>query len=195
MNSNRKTAILVGVLILTAYGVLVSLFTESLKIIVLFEAMSGVAVIAIAVLMFPIFKPWNKRITIGYLVVKVLEGGLMIIAGILILSNSSLLLGIRDLINVSHAYFFIAASMLLYYLLYQSKIIPRFISIWGVVALISLLIGNLLEVMGNTNPMIKLFYPLIMLNEIFLAIWLISRGFRISTKEDEYEKNFKGEKI
>ncbi len=183
MISNRKTAIIVGVLILTAYGVLVSLFTESLTIIVLFEAMSGGAVIAIAVLMFPILKPWNKRITIGYLVAKVFEGGLMIFAGILLLSNSSLLLGIRDLINVSHAYFFIAASMLLYYLLYQSKIIPRFISIWGVAALISLLIGNLLEISGNTHPMIKLFYPLIMLNEIFLAIWLISRGFKISVKE------------
>ena len=178
MNSNRKTAIIVGVLILAAYGVLVSLFTESLTLIIFFEAMSGVAVIAIAVLMFPILKPWNKRITIGYLIAKVIEGGLMIISGILILSNSSLLLGIRNLINVSHAYFFIAASMLLYYLFYQSKISPRFISIWGVAALISLLIGNLLEISGNTHPMIKLFYPLIMLNEIFLAIWLISRGFR-----------------
>ena len=177
MNSNRKTAILVGVLILAAYGVLVSLFTESLTIIVLFEAMSGVAVIAIAVLLFPILKPWNKRITIGYLIAKVIEGGLMIIAGILVLSNSSLLLGIRNLINVSHAYFFIAASMLLYYLLYRSKIIPRFISVWGVIALVSLLIGNLLEIAGNTHPMIKLFYPLIMLNEIFLAIWLIVKGF------------------
>ena len=184
MNSNRRTAIIVGVLILVAYSVLVSLFTESLTLIVLFELMSGAAVIAIAVLMFPLFKPWNKRITLGYLAVKAIEGGLMIIAAILLLSNSSLLPGIRDLIHVSHGYFFILASMLFYYLLYQSKLIPRFISVWGVIALVSLLIGNLLELTGNTHPMIKLFYPLIMLNEIFLAIWLIVKGFTSSAKAE-----------
>jgi hypothetical protein len=29
-------------------------------------------------------------------------------------------------------------------------------------------------------PMIKLFYPLIMLNEVFLAIWLIVKDFNLS---------------
>ncbi len=182
MISNRRTAIIVGVLILAAYSVLVSLFTESLTLIVLFELLSGAAVIAIAVLMFPLFKPWNKRITLWYLAAKVIEGGLMVIAGLLLLSSNSSLLGIRDLIHVSHAYFFILASMLFYYLLYQSKLIPRFISVWGVIALISLLAGNLLEIAGNTHPMIKLFYPLIMLNEILLAIWLIVKGFNPSEK-------------
>ena len=177
MISNRRTAIIVGVLILAAYGVLVSLFTGSLPIVVSLELMSGAAVFVISVLMFPLLKPWNTRVTFGYLAAKVIEGGLIVIAGILLLSSSPLLLGIRDLIHESHAYFFILASMLLYYLLYQSKIIPRFISVWGVIALVLLLIGNLLETAGNTHPMIMLFYPLIMLNEIFMAIWLIVKGF------------------
>ena len=188
MNSNRRTAVIVGVLILVAYGVLGSLFLESLILIVLFELISGAAVIAIAVLMYPLLKPWNKGLTLGYLIAKVVEGGLMIIAGLLLLSNSSLLLGIRDLIHISHAYFFIPASMLLYYLLYQSKLIPRFISVWGVFALVSLLIGNLLEIAGNTHPMIKLFYPLIMLNEIFMAIWLIVKGFNLSENTNDAKK-------
>ena len=189
MNSNRRTSIILGVLILAAYCVLGSLFLESLTIVVLLELMSGAAVIAIAVLMFPFLKPWNKKITLGYLAAKVIEGGLMIIAGILLLSDSSFFLGIRDLIYVSHAYFFILASMLFYYLLYQSKLIPRFISVWGVIALVSLLIGNLLEIAGNTHPMIKLFYPLIMLNEIFMAIWLISKGFNPSAKTEINQAN------
>ena len=188
MNSNRRTAVVVGVLILAAYGVLASLFTESLPIVLLFELISGAAVIAISVLMFPLLKPLNKRITLGYLTAKVIEGGLMIIAGILLLSSSSLLLGIRDFIHVSHAYFFILASMVFYYLLYQSKLLSRFISVWGVIALISLLIGNLLEIAGNTHPMIKLFYPLIMLNEVFMAIWLITKGFNLSENINAVKK-------
>ncbi len=173
-----------GVLILAAYGVLVSLFTESLPIVVLLELMSGVAVIIIAVLMYPLLKPCNRRITLGYLASKVVEGGLTVVASMLLLSNSSVLLKIRDLINVSHAYFFILASMLFYYLLYRSKLIPRFISVWGVIALVSLLIGNLLETAGNTHPMIKFFYPLIMLNEVFLAIWLMVKGFNPTDKTE-----------
>ncbi len=117
MNTNRKIAIVVGVLILAAYGVLASLFTESLFIIILLESLSGVAVIVIAVLMFPILKSFNKRITTGYLIAKAIEGGLMIIAGFLLISKSTVLLDIRDLIGISHAYFFIPASMLLYYIL------------------------------------------------------------------------------
>ncbi len=177
MDSRSRTSKIVGVLILAAYCVLGSLFLESLTIVVLLELMSGAVVIAIAVLMLPLLKPWNKRITLGYLAAKVIEGGLMIIASILLLSDSSFFLGIRDLIYMSHAYIFIMASMLLYYLLYRSKLLPRFISVWGVIALVSLLIGNLLETAGNTHPMIKLFYPLIMLNEVFMGIWLIAKGF------------------
>ncbi len=179
MDSYRKTSIDVGLLILAAYGVLVSLFTESLPKVVFFELMSGTAVIVIAVLMVPLFQPFSKKLTLGYLASKVVEGGLMIIASILLLSESSVLLKIRELIYVSHAYFFIVASMLFYYLLYRSNLLPRFISVWGMIALVSLLIGNLLEVMGNTHPMIKLFYPLIMLNEVFMAIWLIVKGFNL----------------
>ena len=192
MISNRRTAIIVGVLILVAYSVLVSLFTESLTLIVLFELMSAAAVIAIAVLMFPLLKPWNKRITLGYLVTKVIEGGLMIIAGILLLSSSSFFLGIRDLIYARPAHIFILASLFLYFLLYRSKLLPRFISVWGVIALVSLLIGNLLETAGYTHPMIKLFYPLIMLNEIFMAVWLIAKGCNptvIASISNKTEKN------
>jgi hypothetical protein len=101
----------------------------------------------------------------------------VIIAAVLFLSESVSLLDIRELILVSHAYFFIAASAILYYLIYISKLVLRFISVWGFVALLSLLIGNLLEISGIDHPMVMAFYPMIMLNEIFLAFWLMIKGF------------------
>ena len=185
MISNRKKAGIVGILIIAAYGVLVSLFTESLPIIVLLEAMSGMAVISIALLLYPIIRPFNKGLTIGYLITKSIEGGAMIIAGFLILSEDPAILEIRNLININHVFIFIPASMFLYLLLYKSKLVPGFISLWGMIALVSLLIGNILELAGNTHPMVKLFYPLIMLNEIFLAIWLMAKGFNLSVLKGE----------
>ena len=174
----RKTAMIVGALILIAYGVLASSIIESKMIVMLFEAISGVAVIGIAVLMFPFFKPYNKRLSLRYLVLKTVEGALMIIAGIMFLSP--LLLGARDWIYMVHTYIFILSALLFYYLLYRSKLIPRFISVWGVIAIILLLMVNLLEITGYSHPMLIYLYLPIVSNEVFLAVWLMVKGFNPS---------------
>ena len=174
--SQRKSAVIVGVLILIGYGVLFSGGLEPL-IVMLIELISGVAVIGIAFIMFPILKPHNKRLTLGYVVCKIIEGVLLIIGGILILSLSTLLLEVRDWIYGSQAYIFILGALIFYYLLYRSKLIPRFISVWGVIAAIMLLVGNLLEIMGFSPEMLMFLFLPIMLNEVFLAIWLIVKGF------------------
>ncbi|MEN7982445.1 MAG: DUF4386 domain-containing protein [Nanoarchaeota archaeon] len=182
--SNRKTAIIVGVLILIAYGVLVSVITESKITVMFFEVISGIAVIGIAVLMFPIFKPYNKKLTLSYLFFKTIEGALLIVAGILFLSLNTLLFEARNWIYIIQTHIFILSAFMFYYLLYKSKLIPRFISVWGVIALILVLIVNLLEITGNIPPMQILFlgYFPIILNEVFLAIWLIIKGFNLPKK-------------
>lgn len=182
MNSNRKIAIIVGALILIAYGVLASSITESKMIVMLFEVISGVAVTLIAVLMFPLFKPCNEKASFWYIVFRGIEGGLMIIAGILFLSHSNLLLGIRDGIYVGHGYIFAVAALFFYYLLYQSKLIPRWLSVWGFIAAISLILANLLELTGLIPGLMILYLPIIS-NEVVLAIWLILKGFNLPGEE------------
>jgi uncharacterized Tic20 family protein len=61
MNANRKTAIIVGVLILVAYSLLGSSNPEAKILGMFLEVISGLAVITIAVLMFPLFKPIIKK--------------------------------------------------------------------------------------------------------------------------------------
>ncbi|WP_105615455.1 DUF4386 domain-containing protein [Vallitalea okinawensis] len=179
MKKKRKTSIIVGVLILIAYCVLASTLIESKILVMLFEVISGIAVIGISVLMFPIFKPYNNRVTVSYLLLKIIEGSLMIIAGILFLASNDVLFGMRDSVYTSHTYIFIISAYMFYYLLYKSKIIPRWISVWGVIAVILLLIVNLMELTNNIIPMLILGigYSQIMLNEVFLAIWLMVKGF------------------
>ena len=179
MNSNRKTAIIVGVLILLAFSLLGSDNPDAKILGMFLEAISGLAVIGIAILMFPLFRPYNKKASFWYIVSRSIEGGLMIIAGILFLSYSTLLLEIRDGIYVGHAYIFAVAALIFYYLLYQSNLIPRWISVWGVIAAILLILVNLLEVMGIVSASMILYLPII-LNEIVLAIWLMVKGFNPS---------------
>jgi len=179
MNSHRKTAIIVGVLILVAYSLLGSDNPDAKVLGMFLEVISGLAVIAIAILMFPLFRPYNKTASIWYLVFRGIEGGLMIIAGILFLSHSPLLLEIRDKIYVGHAYIFALAALIFYYLLYQSNLVPRWLSVWGVIAAILLILVNLLEVMGLIPGLMVLYLPII-LNELVLAIWLMVKGFNPS---------------
>ena len=89
------------------------------------------------------------------------------------------MLEIRDAIYAGHAYIFAVAALLFYYLLYQSNLIPRWISVWGVIAAILLILVNLLEVMGIVSASMILYLPII-LNEVVLAIWLIVKGFNPS---------------
>ena len=187
MNSNRRKAIIVGVLILFAYAVLASDVIDSKVVAMISEALSGLAVIAIAVIMFPFFKPFGKKACGWYFTLRFAEGLLMVIAGFLFLSDKTLLLEIRDGIYVGHAYIFAVAALFFYHLLYMSKLIPRWLSVWGLIASILLIIVNLLECFNIVSENIILYLPIIT-NEVFLAIWLFINGFNVLDLTKSQEK-------
>ena len=82
-NTQRKTAVMVGVLMLIAYSVIGSGNPKAKVLSMLLEAISGLAVIAIAFLMFPILRPFNKKMSVWYKALRIIEGGLLIVTGIL----------------------------------------------------------------------------------------------------------------
>ena len=219
MNTNRKTAIIVGVLFLTAmvtsllgggllesilnapdYLISVSANKTQVIIGVLLELINGIAVVGIAVLMFPIFRKHNEALALGYVGFRVIETAIIIVAvisplSLITLSQEYLKAGAPDAsyfqtlgtlvmaarahsVGLMLAIFFSLGALLFYYLLYQSKLIPRFISVWGLIGVALLLTWNLLMIFGYDLGFI-LALPII-LNEIFLAIWLIVKGFSSS---------------
>ncbi len=129
--------------------------------------------------MFPLFKPYNRKVSFWYIALRVAEGVLMVIAGILFLSSNTLLLDIRDSIYVWHAYIFAVAALYFYYLLYISKLVPRWLSAWGFIASILLIIVNVFEGIGLISQNMILYLPIIS-NELILAIWLMVKGFNLS---------------
>jgi hypothetical protein len=70
-----------------------------------------------------------------------------------------------------------------YYLLYQSKLIPRWLSGWGLIAVIPFLTAGLLSIFHLIGPLstvgVVLDLPLAV-QEMVLAIWLIVKGFNPS---------------
>ncbi len=221
MNSNRKTAIIVGVLfiIATLAGVLsgvisgpildapddllnVSANENPIIIAGLFMLIMGFAVAGIGIVMYPILKKHNEALALGYVGFRLIEGVLFIVyvvglLSLLTLSQEFVKAGAPD---ASHfqtlgtllqeesywAYhmgtisFGLAAPMF-YYLLYQSKLIPRFLSVWGLIGVLPWLAVSLLIMFGSLTESLEIFFYLpIAVNEMVLAVWLIVKGFNPS---------------
>jgi hypothetical protein len=89
------------------------------------------------------------------------------------------------------AVFFSLGAMLLYVTLFQSKLVPRFISVWGFLGAALILTLNLFSTAnlfeaGMGAAMI--FALPIITNEMFLGLWLIVKGFNpsVSASSSEY---------
>lgn len=168
----------VGILILVAYSMLASVVTNNKWIVMLLDVISGLAVIGIAAIMYPYFKVASKTPALSYLILKILEGALMIISGILFLNNSTQYLR-GEIYNSLQLYAFIGSSFVFYYLLSVSKLVPRFISTWGTIAIFVLFVNTVFKLFGVSIEVLEYMLILIITNEIFLALWLIIKGFNI----------------
>ncbi len=76
---------------------------------------------------------------------------------------------------------FSLGALLFYYSVFELELLPRFISVWGLIAAILVFINNLWSQFA-VNPMglgLIFVLPTIM-NEIFLGIWRIVKGFNPS---------------
>lgn len=210
-----KNAVIAGILFLTAmvsslvgggllesvikspdYLKIISANTSTVFIGVFLEFINGIAVIGIAISLYPVLKQLSESIAIGYVGFRIVESIFCILSAAIPLSllklsseyintgssgNSyfhilgNFLVGIRsELAELLIPVFFGIGALLFYYLLFKSIIIPRFISLWGFIGALLILILSLVKV----NMIINIIFVLpIILNEIFLGFWLIIKGF------------------
>jgi hypothetical protein len=86
-----------------------------------------------------------------------------------------------DAVNAVLALVFCLGATMFYVLLYQSRIVPRWIAMWGLVAIPLYVVADLLAmyaVIGaSSSQQVLMFLPLAV-QEMVLAVWMIARGFR-----------------
>jgi hypothetical protein len=167
---------------------------------VFLELINGLAVLGIGVLMFPILKQYNEHSAVGYLGFRIIESVFCCVIvitplSLITLSQEYLKAGASD----AAAYQVVGAlsiaerasvagllipvflglgALLLYYSLYRSKFVPRFISVWGLIGAVLILILNLSLTFGVEIGSVGMILALpIITNEIFLGIWLLAKGF------------------
>lgn len=168
----------------------------------LIMAINSAAVVGIAVLLYPVLKQYNETIAIGYLATRIFESVALIIGVIALLllvplSQEYVQAGAADAASLQAVSILaIQTNLLAYhigmmglaigslpfcYLLYRSKLVPRFISVLGLVGYPALLIFMIVEIFGvGIGPILYLLYIPGGLFEIGLAVWLIVKGFNSS---------------
>ena len=159
----------------------------------------GFAVAMIPVLLYPIFKNYNEVLALGAVIFRgVLEAvnyiGI-VVCWLLLLSLSqmsltdtsttlsTLLLETTDWINLMLAIVFCLGALMIYYLFFRTRLIPRWLSGWGFIGAIMYLAAPIWIIFDPQHPPLSLdsgvgvlMAPLA-LQEMVLAVWLIVKGF------------------
>jgi len=157
----------------------------------------AVAVAGIGICMYKILKKYHKTLALGFLSARVIEGTIFIMTVIptlvlLTLSHEFVKTGAQDtsyyqtlgqvLISAGDWIFLIGyglvfglSALILNFVLYKSKLVPRWLSGWGFVSAIFVLANYLLHSFGIN--LIEFLDYSIALQEMVFAIWLIVKGF------------------
>ncbi len=167
-----------------------------------FQFIMAVAYAGIAIILYPILRKYNKSLALGFLSFRIIAVAFLIIgvASVLLLLTLSqefvkagtpnlsyfqtlggLLRAGRDLVNhVTMPLVLTVSGLMFYFLLYQTKLIPRWLSVWGFISNLLGLLATLL-VMFHFIEIITPIYIILALptalQEMVLAVWLIVKGF------------------
>ncbi|GGN94817.1 DUF4386 domain-containing protein [Saccharibacillus kuerlensis] len=159
------------------------------------ELVNAAAVVAIAMLLYPILKKHNEVFALGYFGFRLLEAILLIISAAVPLllialsgsygsasaSDQGYMVTTADLLVQSYSVFFqigmvvlALGSFLLCVVLYRFRLIPRLLSIFGFIGYASLLTSSCLSLIGRDAG--ALLYIPGAVFEIAFPLWLIFKG-------------------
>ncbi|HEX4747462.1 MAG TPA: DUF4386 domain-containing protein [Gaiellaceae bacterium] len=162
----------------------------------------GLSLAFIPVVLFRVLRPIDDVLALGYLIVRgAVETAcyVILVIGWLLLvplgeaiaagAGTASPAGVRagnlvidaDAANAVLAIVFCLGATMFYVLLYRSRIVPRWISVWGLCAIPFYVAAELLPMYGvfdaNASEQVLMNMPLAV-QEMVLAVWMIARGFR-----------------
>ena len=177
----------------------------------IFEIINHIAVVAIAVAIYPILRRFNDQAALGYVAFRTIESVLFFIATTQLLElvrvsedfveagspTGSHYQTLGDTLLAGHdwdeAYLafivFSLGALLLNYVLYRTNLVPRWLSLAGLVAAGIHLVGALAGLYGaeaSTGVQLVLDLP-ILVQEMVFALWLIIRGFDVTVLRERVE--------
>ncbi len=180
----------------------VSLNENRLATGVLLELVMGLALVGVAVAIYPILKRFSERLAVGYVAARAVESVIYVLSAVGLLTLltvghdyvsasgadagqlqrfGDLLLAQRDWAGsgVQDAAVFTVSALILNYLLYRARLVPRWLSLWGLIGAAMYLAAGVMVIYGLepfSTTQVVMDVPL-GVQEMALALWLIIKGF------------------
>jgi hypothetical protein len=159
----------------------------------------------IAIGLYPVLRKYNRSLALGSVAGRVVEGMLVLVGTLSLLvlltlgqesvaagsaaANSyqaagDALLAVRDWVHgFIMSLSFVLGALMYYYVLYRSRLVPRWLSGWGLVGaalcLVATVYAGFTQEFGFSTVNTVLNIP-IGVQEMVLAVWLIVKGFNTS---------------
>jgi hypothetical protein len=172
---------------------------------VLFQFIGAVGCPAIAIALYPVLRRHDEGLAIGSVGLRLIEGALYVLLVVCLLLlvtlsresvkagaaaastfqvSGTLLMAARDWLGPVGAVLTFGIGAFMYYVvLFRSRLVPRWLSGWGLVGVMLVSIAGLLVMFGRAEPLgttqVVLAIP-IAVQEMVLAAWLIAKGFNPS---------------
>jgi hypothetical protein len=171
----------------------------------LIEFIQAAAAAGIAIGLYSILRKYNAALALGAVGFRIVEGVFVLVGTLSLLSlltlsqefvvagaqgvssfqtSGTLLLAVRDWSgNVISAIAFSLGALMYYAVLFRSNLIPRWLSLWGVLGVVLGLAATVLAAFTHDFSMASVHTLLnvpIGLQEMVFAVWLIVKGFNAS---------------
>jgi hypothetical protein len=162
----------------------------------------GLSLAMVPVMMYPLFKKQNEALALGAVVfrgpIETSTYVLMVLSWLLLIVVSqesanaadvsqfqalgAVLLKANDMINPVLEIVFSLGALMFYTLFYQTRLIPRWLSGWGIIGAIVYLVAGVMALFGTT---IDFLLALLGVQEMIMALWLIIKGFSPVALQDD----------
>ena len=185
-----------------AYLSSIAVNPNQIVVAALFILLMGLALALVPILLFPLLKKYNEVLALGYVVFRgALETALyigMTISWLTLIALSlesakagaaaaagyqalgTILLAGHEMMTTILIIIFSLGALMLYTAFYRSQLIPRWLSVWGFIAILLHLSTAMLIVFRFATPTSEIIVAVnlpIFLQEMVMAVWLIAKGF------------------
>jgi hypothetical protein len=163
-----------------------------LRVNILFDMLTALGVIFLGAMLFITLRQQNEKMALTALGFYILEGALLATSQLatfaLLGLSQAYAAGYADMTLLGqiafdamefvggslHMLAFIPGGVMFYYLLDKARIVPRVLSLWGLIAVLPFVIGAPLAVLGYEVPMA--FYLPYVPFELVIGIWILVKG-------------------
>jgi hypothetical protein len=156
--------------------------------------LAGVCCVLIAALLFPVLRRVHEGIALGYFGLRIMEAMTLVVTTVSVLllvtlgrqslatgvpadslrGAATVVEGLHDWAFPLNPIVFTLGAVLLYSMLYTARLVPRWLSVWGLAGAAAVCAFALMKMYGGGTMLLAL--P-IGVQEMVLACWLIAKGF------------------